>query len=207
MILFPNLHGEGRLAAASGMNRTTVHRCLFDLEALGFVYRGGRYEAWILAPGVRQMFLGEGESFTIEGENLTIPGSSGSSHDLVVHEQSSMLEIRTTTAGGEGENITLPDDLESSWEVLVGMGCSPAAARAGLLEARGKGGASEEIKVRVEGWRTYCGSAKGSTIRAPGFLTARRVGQGLDAPQGVGETRDEESARYVEEMLDRIVRH
>jgi len=203
MILLPALHGEGRLASACGLNRSTVHRCLYDLEALGFVYRGGRYEAWILVPGVRQMVLGEGENLSIEGEILTLPSSSSSR----VHDDSGECSERdretTTTSGGEGENLSIPEGMEGAYGVLVGMGCSPKAAVGGLVAAGLRGDGAGEVGERVDGWAVYCGSDRGASIRAPGFLSARRVGEGVDAPVGRQETRDEKAARYVTEVMER----
>jgi len=150
------------------------------------------------------MVLGEGENLSIEGEILTFPSSS-SSHDHVV----SMLELEDseTTTTAEGENITIPVELVGCRDRLVGMGCSPRYGDEALVKAWGRGCEVEEIECRLEGWRVYCESAKGESIRAPGFLAAKRIGEGVDAPVLPAETRDEKAARFVEEAYERIVRH
>jgi hypothetical protein len=97
--------------------------------------------------------------------------------------------------------LPFADELEASWLVLTGMGCSPAAASAALIEAGERGDSSAEIERRLEGWEAYCSSDRGKSIQAPGFLAARRLEQGMDAPVLVEESRDEKASRYVSEVL------
>jgi len=208
MLFFPNLHGEAGLASASGMNRKTVRKCLYDLESLGFVLRGGRYEAWILAPGVRQMVLGEdgqesGEGYILPIEGYKLPFPSSSSSTTCIHDEHELVDSETTTtrADREGETLPFPAELESSRRVLLDMGCSPAAAVTGLDAAVARGLSDDQIEACVDGWCVYCASDKGSSIRAPGFLSAKRVGQGVEAPGLPEESRDEKAARYLSEML------
>ena len=203
MILFPNLHGESGLASASGLDRKTVRKCLYDLEGLGFVLRGGRYRAWVLAPGVRQMVLGEDGR---EGYILPIAGSSSST---CIDAVGVLKETETTTtrADGEGEGLPFAAELERCLGILLEMGCSPAMAEAGLGRAIEGGAEAGEIETRLAGWRGYCASEMGRSVRAPGFLTAKRVGQGVDAPELAAETRDAVAAHYLDEAMGWIVKH
>jgi hypothetical protein len=70
-----------------------------------------------------------------------------------------------------------------------------------MREACGRGEREGVIRARVEGWRRYCGSALGRSIRAPGFLTAARIGEGVDPPVAV-ETQEDEAWAYIQGVLE-----
>ena len=203
MLLFPELHGEVELASACGMNRKTVRRCLTDLAGLGIVLRGDRYRGWCLGPGVRQMVLGEGdgERLPIEGYILPIASSSSSTHDMKASSKGS-----ETTTTGDGESLPIGVGWGECVEKLVGVGCSPAAAKACVSVAAGRGESEVVVGKRLDGWLLYCGSERGAGIRAPGFLSAARVGAGIDAPV-VEMSRDELAWEQIRTRYDEIVQH
>jgi len=143
---------------------------------------------------------GEGYILPFEGYKLPFPSSSSTT---CIDTTSEVVDSETTTtrADREGETLPLPAELEKSRRVLLDMGCSPAAAVTGLGDAAALGLSDEEIERCVDGWCAYCSSDKGSSIRAPGFLTAKRVGQGVEAPGLPEETQDQKSMRYISDVL------
>ena len=199
MVWWPGACGEATLASRCGYSERTVRKALGELEVLGVVTRGRRYEGWVLTRGWVQGELAVDETGVDAGERNIVPlprSSSSSSVEMAIPDQETKTTTTTTTSmGGEVE------------ELLVEMGCSPGAAVAAIRAAVARGDGLEEMLERVGAWGRYCASARGASITAPGFLTAKRVGEGVDPPGMRGRGRDELARSYVEEMYDKIVRH
>ena len=203
-LFWPGAHGETELAARTGYNRRTVRGALIELEALGFVQRHGRYEAWALTSTCRQMILGESE-----GGNLPLSSSSSSNE----HEICGTETDPETTTTGEGQKLPLeiPDGTDGAYGLLLRLGCSPQVAITAIDACLAAGWEPDEVCGETEAWFDYCRSPLGRGIRSPGFLVARRLREGVTAPEVPGESSVEraerETRRYLEEQWSRIVRN
>lgn len=84
--------------------------------------------------------------------------------------------------------------------MLVGLGCSPDRVSEALVAGLEHWG--DELGGVVEGWVRYVQSDQGSSLVAPGFFVARRLSQGIEAP----EVEVDETRAAIEAAFERLVR-